>query len=775
MNIKPIQLSLLACLAILNCAFTAPKKTPDLVSLVDTRQGTDSEWSLSYGNTYPTVAMPFPVHSFSAQTGKNGDGWKYQYKAETIRGFQQVHQCSPWVNDYATFSLMPVIGELVVNENERATAFNHQNETARPHYYRVELDNGVKAEISPVTRGGHMRFSFPKGEEAFLVLDGYTEQSSIKIDPESRKITGWVNNGLLVPDNFRAYFELQFDRPFLSYGTWENKENSVQKGAKNAEGDGKGAFVQFKPGTVVQVKIASSYISPAQAHLNMKQELEDHENLDQTKKEAKDTWNELMGRVLVEGGNEKDRATFYSCLFRANLFSHRFFEINEEGKPYYFSPYDGEIHEGYMYTDNGFWDTFRAQFPLSNILHPTMQARYMQSLLDAQKQSGFLPTWSCPGTSGIMIGNHAISLLADAHVKGVGGFDATEALEAYFHEITNKGPWGGSNGREAHKDWFELGYIPYKVVGESAAKTLEYSYDDFCGYQIAKSIGNEHYARIFGRQMYNYKNIYDPGTGFMRGKKRNGEWALGEDFSPIAWGDPFTEANAWQYSWSVFHDINGLVNLMGGEGPFTKKLDTFFSMPSVYDVGHYGEVIHEMREMELANMGQYAHGNQPVQHVAYLYNYIGQPWKTQQRVRKIMTELYHPTPKGFPGDEDQGGMSSWYVLSAMGFYSVCPGTDQYVIGSPLFEKVTLTLEDGKEFVVEARKNDADNVYIQSATLNGQLFTKNYITYSQIVNGGKLLFMMGSSPNKTRAVAKEDRPFSLSELEKSSSFTTETRQ
>lgn len=731
----------------------------NLVDYVNTLQGTFSTPELSYGNTYPTVAMPFPVHSFSAQTGKNGDGWKYQYQKETIRGFQQVHQCSPWVNDYGVFSLMPVIGELKVNEDERASRFSHENETAKPYYYSVQFDNGIKTEISPVERGGHMRFTFPKGEKAFLVFDGYTKQSSVTIDPKNRKITGWVHNGLLIPEGFKANFEITFDKPFKSYGTWENRENTIAQGEKNAEGDGKGAYLEFKPGTTVQIKIASSYISPEQASLTMQQELASHKKFEDTKNNAKAAWNKLFNRVLVEGGSEKDRKTFYSCLFRANLFSHKFYELKEDGTPYYYSPYDGKIHDGYMYTDNGFWDTFRSQFPLTNILSPTMQGRYMQSLLDAQEQSGFLPTWSCPGMSGIMIGNHAISLLTDAYVKGIEGFDAEQALAAYFNEATNGGPWGGSNGRPAHEDWFEKGYIPYKVVGESAAKTLEYAYDDWCGYYLAKATGNKLYMDVFERQMYNYKNIYDASEGFMLGRKENGEWL--EDFNPIAWGDPFTEANAWQYSWSVFHDVAGLIDLMGGEQKFADKLDTFFTMESTYDLGHYGQVIHEMREMELANMGQYAHGNQPVLHVAYLYNYVGQPWKTQSRVRKILDQLYSYTDKGYPGDEDQGGMSSWYVLSAMGLYSVTPGTVQYNLGSPLFDKITITTEAGKKFVINASDNSAENVYVQSASLNGADYTKNYIDYQDIMNGGTLQLQMSDTPAKDRGIMESDKPYSVS--------------
>lgn len=731
----------------------------DLAAYVNTLQGTFSTPELSYGNTYPTVAMPYPVHAFSPQTGKSGDGWKYQYQADKIRGFQQVHQCSPWVNDYAVFSLMPVTDKLVVKEDDRASAFSHKKETAKPYYYQVQFDNGINTEISPVTRGGHMKFTFPKGKKSYLVLDGYIKQSSVTIHPKERKITGWVHNGLLVPGNFKCYFEITFDKPFKSYGTWENRNNTIQNGQLTAEGDGKGAYLEFAEGVQVEAKIASSYISPEQATLTMKQELGKFKKFTQTTDAAHKAWNDLFNRVVVETKSEEDKATFYSCLFRANLFSHSFYEIDAKGNPYYYSPYDDKVHQGYMFTDNGFWDTFRAQFPLSNILHPTMQGRYMQSLLDAQEQSGWLPTWSCPGMSGIMIGNHAISLLTDAWMKGIRNFDPNKALDAYYHEVTNKGPWGGSNGREAYDAWFTVGYIPIKEVGESAAKTLEYSYDDFCAYWLAKAVGNEHYMKVFERQMYNYKNVYDAKEGFMRGKKRNGEWK--ENFNPLAWGDPFTEGNSWQYSWSVFHDVDGLVDLMGGKDKFTDKLDTFFNMKPIYDVGSYGHVIHEMREMELINMGQYAHGNQPVQHVAYLYNFVGQPWKSQYWSRRITKELYNATEKGYPGDEDQGGMSSWYILSSLGIYSVCPGTDQYVLGSPMFDKSSVKLENGKTFTIVAENNSNENMYIQSATLNGKDYTKNYITYGDINNGGTLVLKMGSKPNMNRGITPADKPFSVS--------------
>jgi predicted alpha-1,2-mannosidase len=356
-----------------------------------------------------------------------------------------------------------------------------------------------------------------------------------------------------------------------------------------------------------------------------------------------------------------------------------------------------------------------------------------------------------------MVGNHSISLLTDAWVKGIRSFDPDSALKAYAHEAMNKGPWGGANGRAGWKDYWQLGFVPYPESEGSTAQTLEYAYDDFCAWQLARMTGNKFYEEIFSRVMYNYKNVFDSTTGFMRGRQRDGKWK--PDFDPYVWGGPYTEGNAWHYNWSVFHDVQGLINLTGGDKKFTDKIDSVFTVPNTVKYGTYGTMIHEMKEMVLAGMGQYAQGNQPIQHMIYLYSYAGQPWKTQYHIRQVMEKLYNSTEKGFPGDEDQGGMSSWYVLSALGI--VCPGTDQYVLGSPLFPKVTLTMENGKQFVIEAKNNNKENCYIQSASLNGATYTKNYISYQDIANGGHLSFIMGSQPNQQRGITENDRPFSLS--------------
>lgn len=732
---------------------------PNLIQYVNTLQGTNSSFELTHGNTYPTTALPFAVHTWTPQTGKNGDGWKYQYTKNTIRGFQQAHQCSSWTNDYAVFSFMPGIDTLIVNEDDRALTFDHKNEIAKPHYYSVQFDNAIRTEMSPSERGVHLRFSFPKGHKSFLVLDGYTGLSNVHIDVANRTIRGFVNNGRGFKKGWKNYFIAVFDRPFLKVGTWCNENDKTIDGNTDAVGKGIGAYVKFENGITVEVKVASSYISEAQAKLNLNRELGNDETLEQTKAKAAQIWNKHLGKILIEGNNEANKATFYSCFFRASLFARKFYEIDKQGNPYYFSPYDGKVHKGYMFTDTGFWDTFRAQFPLNALLYPKMHGRYMQALLDAYDQCGWLPSWSFPSEAGSMVGNHAISLLSDAWVKGIRTFDPHKALEAYYHESNNKGPWGPANGRDGYQFYTALGYVPYPDVGEATAKTLEYAYDDFCGYTLAKQIGDEKFANAFHPKINNYKNVFNPATKFMQGRDNLGRWS--KDFDPVEWGGPFTEGNAWHWVWSVFHDINGLINLLGGNQEFCSKLDSVFTVPNTVKVGTYGNMIHEMKEMVVANMGQYAHGNQPIQHMPYLYNYAGQPWKSQQRVREVMHKLYNATENGYPGDEDQGQTSSWYVLSALGFYSVCPGTNQYVLGSPLFEKITITLEDGKKFVIKANHNNEYNVYIQKALLNNHLYNKNFITYQDINGGGVLQFEMSDQPNYKRGTAKSDLPFSFS--------------
>lgn len=736
-------------------------KQKDFVRYVNTLQGTNSSFDVSRGNTYPAVAMPWGMNFWTPQTGENRNGFIYRYAEDIIRGFRQTHQCSPWANDYAAFSVMPVSGELKVTQHNRFRHFRHEDETARPDYYKVTFDNHLKAEMSPTERGVFMRFTFPEQKDAYVILDLNKSHNKIRIMPDKRTVVGYTGHASqAVPKGFANYFVMVFDQPITDYGTWTTDEGKLNPGEAESEGYFVSGYLKFGKGGTVNVRIASSFISEKQAEENFRRELGDMKTLEEVQKAAAAAWNKQLGKVEVEGGTEEDRATFYSCMFRSMLFPRMFYEYNEKGAPVYYSPYDGKVHQGYMFTDNGFWDTFRAQFPLNLLLHPEMHGRYMQSLLDAYDQSGWLPSWSCPGHSGGMIGNHAFSLLADAWVKGIRTFDPRKALEAMYHDATDRAPFGQSIGRAGWKDYFLKGYVPWGTTSEPTAKTLEYAYNDFCAMELARLIGNRKYEKFFKQSIFNYRNVYDPTTRFMRGRLANGEWAQ-EDFDPTSWGGPFIEGNGWQYHWSVMHDIQGLINLMGGEQNFTSKIDSVFTVPNTVKVGTYRRMIHEMTEMVMINMGQYAHGNQPVHHLVYLYNYAGQPWKTQEKVRTVMSRLYNSGPEGFCGDEDQGQMSAWYVISAMGLYAVCPGTDQYVIGSPVFPKMTIHFENGKKLVIEAENNDSKHPYIQSANLNGQTFTRTWLTYQELTKGGKLTFVMGSKPNKSWGVKPEDRPFSVS--------------
>ena len=586
-------------------------------------------------------------------------------------------------------------------------------------------------------------YAFLSTEDAYLVIDGYTDMSEIKIDPVKRQISGWVNNQRFVNNSktFRSYFVVQFDKAFEDYGMWENQKDEIFSKKLEGEGKGYGAYIKFKKGSKVQAKAASSYISAEQAVITLNDELGKDKNLEATKMRGHKTWNELLNRIQVEGGTDEQMKTFYSCLFRANLFSRKFYERKANGEPYYYSPYDGKVYDGYMYTDNGFWDTFRSQFPLTNILHPTMQGRYMNALLAAQEQCGWLPSWSAPGETGGMLGNHSISLLADAWAKGIRTFDPEKALKAYAHEAMNKGPWGGANGRGFWKEYFELGYVPYPESMGSSAQTMEYAYDDWCISVLADSLGDvetrDKYARFAGA----YKSYFDPETRFMRGRDSKGKWRT--PFNPRSSthrSDDYCEGTAWQWTWFVPHDVPGLVGLMGGEEAFVGKLDSLFTVSSELE----GETV----SADISGLiGQYAHGNEPSHHIIHLYNYVNRPWRTQELVDSVLHSQYRNAPDGLSGNEDCGQMSAWYILNSMGFYQVCPGKPVYSIGRPAFDKAVINLPEGKTFSIVVKNNGKKNKYIESVLLNGKALNIPFFNHQDIANGGTMEIKMTDHPTK----------------------------
>jgi predicted alpha-1,2-mannosidase len=736
------------------------EKVSNPVDFVNPLMGTQSTYAMSTGNTFPSIALPWGMNFWTPQTGKNGDGWQYIYTADKIRGFKQTHQPSPWMNDFGEFSLMPVNG-MQFREEKRASWFSHKAEIVKPYYYSVYLaDHDVTTEMTPTERAVSFRFTFPRTDSAHIVIDAYNKGSYIKIIPGEHKIVGYsTRNSGGVAANFRNYFVIIFDQPFTSSQTWKD---STLTDSMELTDQHVGAMVGFAAahrGTIINARVASSFISLEQAELNLATEI-GKDDFATVEAKGRAVWNKTLSRVSVEGGTIDQMRTFYSCLYRMLFFPMRLYEKDAAGRIVHYSPYKGTVESGYMFSGTGFWDTFRALYPFLNLVYPSINKEMQEGLVNDFKEGGWLPEWSDPGYRPVMIGNNSASVVTDAYLKGLRGYDINTLWEALKKDANAEGPIDAV-GRRGVSYYNSLGYVPYDVhINENAARTLEYAYDDFCIYRLGKALGKPaSEIDIYAKRSQNYKNLYDPAHKLMHGKNQDGSFSA--NFSPFKWGDAFTEGNSWHYSWSVFHDIQGLVGLMGGRSAFVQMLDSVFVMPPTFDDSYYGEVIHEIREMQIAGMGQYAHGNQPIQHMLYLYNYAGEPWKTQYWVREAMRKLYQATPDGYCGDEDNGQTSAWYVFSALGFYSVCPGTDQYVLGTPLFRKATLHLEGGKDFVISAPNNSSGNLYVQGAALNGQPYGKNWIAHSTIVRGGEFKLTMGATPNKTKGVDPADYPYSFS--------------
>ncbi|MCM1110044.1 MAG: GH92 family glycosyl hydrolase [Clostridium sp.] len=740
----------------------------DPVDHVVTLMGSMSDRDFSAGNTYPAVALPWGMNFWTPQTGAAGDGWAYTYGARKIRGIKQTHQPSPWINDYGQFSLMPVSGVPRFDEESRASWFTHKTETARPYLYSVYLaDADALAEVTPTERGAMIRMTFYSSDSAMIAVDGFPGGSEIAVDTSAGEVLGVTRmNSGGVPEGFANWFVISFDRPVAACATVSDGR-TLRSDSTVSEGPHAGALIGFERGDrskplVVTARVASSFIDHDQARRNMG-ELGDGFDFDRVCRDARQRWNDILGRVKINDSEDPDRLnTFYTCLYRSVLFPRTFYEIDRFGTPVHRSPYNGRILPGYMFTDTGFWDTFRSLFPLLNLLYPSMNAKMQQGLVHAYRESGFLPEWASPGHRDCMVGNNSASVVADAAVKGVEGYDLDALWEAVTHGAQAVHPEVRSTGRLGHEYYNRLGYVPCDVsINESAARTLEYAYDDWCIYQFGLKLKkNKKELAPYGQRALNYTKLFNPGRGLMAGRRSDGSFP--EDFNPLKWGGDFTEGNSWHYTWSVFHDPAGLIALMGGREAFNARLDSIFSVRPVFDDSYYGGVIHEIREMQVANMGNYAHGNQPAQHVPYLYCYSGQPWKTQFWVREVMTRLYSPTPDGYCGDEDNGQTSAWYVFSALGFYPVCPGTDQYVVGAPLFKSATLTFENGNHLDISAPQNSDVARYINRMSLNNRNIEDNFLTHKQLTSGGLLKFIMSHTPNIARGTEPKNAPYSFSD-------------
>ncbi|WP_445193957.1 GH92 family glycosyl hydrolase [Sphingomonas sp. Tas61C01] len=750
-------------------AASAQERPTPSVDLVNPLMGTDSDYTLSYGNTYPAVAVPWGMNFWTPVTGKTGSGWGYTYDANKINGIKQTHQPSPWMNDYAALSLMATTGLLKVKEDERASWFSHKAEESHPYSYKVYLaDYDVSAEVAPTERAAQFRFTFPQADDAHIILDGYAGGSKVSIDPTRRRITGYVrNNHGGVPNNFHNYFVAEFDHDFAVSRTWDDTGQAAA--LLTREGDHVGAVVSFKTrkGEAVNVKVASSFISHDQAERNLRAEIGD-DDFDRTKAKAKAIWQREFDRIQVKDPNFDNRRVFYSALYRMLQFPRMFHEVDAQHHTVHYSPYDGKVHAGVLYTDNGFWDTWRAVFPFFALMYPERDGEIMQGLVNTYLESGWLPEWASPGHRDVMIGSNSANLIADAYLNGVRSFDVETLYQALVKNATTSqgrpvdkgGKVISAVGREGVEHYNRLGYVPYDVgINESAARTLEYATADFSLSRLAAALGKTEDAKLFAARAQNYRKLYDARSGWMRGRNQDGSWST--PFNPYRWGDAFTEGNALHYSWSVMQDVRGLADLMGGDEAFVRRLDSIFVTPPIFDDSYYGETIHEIREMQIVDMGQYAHGNQPIQHMPYLYDWAGAPWKTQYHVREIMRKLYSATPDGYPGDEDNGQTSAWYVFSALGFYPVTPAVGQYAIGSPLFREVRLTMPGGKTLTIQAQNNSPENIYIQSARFNGKVHDQPWLSREMLQGGGILSYTMGPRPNPAWGSAKAAAPYSTS--------------
>ena len=729
------------------------------VDYVSTLVGTQSKFELSTGNTYPATALPWGMNFWTPQTGKMGDGWAYTYDADKIRGFKQTHQPSPWMNDYGQFAIMPITGGLVFDQDRRASWFSHKAEVAKPYYYKVYLaDHDVTTELAPTERAVMFRFTYPETKNAYVIVDAFDKGSYVKVIPEENKIIGYsTKNSGGVPENFKNYFVIQFDKPFTFVSTVF--ENNILPNETEAKGNHTGAVIGFatKKGEIVHARVASSFISPEQAELNLK-ELGKN-SFDQLVANGREIWNREMSKIEIEDDNIDNLRTFYSCLYRSMLFPRSFYEIDAKGQVMHYSPYNGEVRPGYMFTDTGFWDPFRCLFPFLNLMYPSMNQKMQEGLVNTYKESGFLPEWASPGHRDCMVGNNSASVVADAYIKGLRGYDIETLWEALKHGA-NAHLRGTASGRLGYESYNQLGYVANNIgIGQNVARTLEYAYNDWAIYTLGKKLGKpESEIDIYKKHALNYQNVYHPERKLMVGKDNKG--VFNPNFDAVDWSGEFCEGNSWHWSFCVFHDPQGLINLMGGKKEFNAMMDSVFVIPGKLGMESRG-MIHEMREMQVMNMGQYAHGNQPIQHMVYLYNYSSEPWKAQYWIREIMNKLYTAGPDGYCGDEDNGQTSAWYVFSALGFYPVCPGTDEYIIGTPLFKSAKLHLENGKTITIKADNNQLDNRYIKEMKVNGKSQTRNFLTHDQLIKGANIQFQMSPVPNKQRGTTEKDVPYSLS--------------
>jgi predicted alpha-1,2-mannosidase len=723
-------------------------QTPDPVDLVNPLIGTSAIGFSSGkdgGGTMPCVGTPFAMTNFVAQTRENKiSEMPYVYEDKSIKGFMATHQPTVWMGDYGYVSLMPQTGTLKLLPEDRALPFSHRDEISKPHYYAVDMKTeagDLKGEIAAASRAGMFQFTYPESEMSHLIIQvtNITEnkipfQGYLKIDPVNREISGYNPDRMsahLGPDlpNFKGYFVIQIDTEFDTFGTWNSFRTEPDIVVEGTEQTGArmGGYVSFKTqeNQKIRVKIGTSFISIEQARKNLEMEVPDWD-FDQLVAKTRKIWNEKLNTIKVAGGSAEKQRIFYTALFHTMLFPREFSEYGQ-----YYSPFDDKIHEGISYNDYSLWDTFRALHPLLHFTNPELVSPMIQSLLQMYQEGGWLPKWPNPTYTNIMVGTHADAVIADAYIKGFRDYDIDLAYEAIRKDAMHpplrdtEKHWGDRDEGKLYEArggltyYHALGYVPADKTRESVTRTIEFGIDDFAIAQMAKALGkSEDYDRLADWSL-NYRNLYNPETGFLNARTFDGTW------HPNA-QEGFTEGGRWTYLFGAMHDIPGMIAHYGGKASFIDKLDQNFKE------------------------GHYRHDNEPGHHYIYLYNYAGQPWKTQELIHKhTSSENFRDAPIGINGNDDCGQMSAWYVFGMMGFYPVTPADPNFAIGAPQFEEITLNLKRGgspKTFRISAKNISDRNFYIKSVKLDGQPLATPFITYQQILDGNHLEFDMTDTPN-----------------------------
>lgn len=713
-----------------------------LVDYVNPLRGSNANGGYSYGATVPAVSVPFGFTFYTPMTDI-GSGWKYSYQASSIQGFGISHVASPWIGDWGAMQVMATTGAVSLAPDQRASKFSHDEETSKPNYYRVNLKTyGVNVEITPTMHGSVWRFTFPAGADNHILFDTPNDKiGSLAVNQAAGTMTGYVD------DTKRLYIYAIVNRKVSAFDIPTGQGACAWLGFSSAATD------------TVTMKMGTSFISVAQAQANLEEEV-GAKSFDAVKTETAGMWNKLLGTIEIEGATEDQKMIFYSCFYRACLYPNAMWE-NVNGSPRYSRPTGNEVRDGFMYVNNGFWDTYRTAWPFYSLFMPAQTGRMLQGFLNHYRDDGMVPQWSAPWDHRAMLGTSSDMVFADAYVKGVRGFDSSLAYEAMLKNAMGSFAFGGRNANNRAPF---LGYVPNDLTGASAAWHLEDCIADFGISQMAHALGKEEESAYFLNRSLNYAHIFSPTVGFFRGKNLDGTWRTADaGFHPNEWGYEFVEGGPWQYRTLAVHDGEGLASLFGGRDKLSARIDEVFNARPEWLVGSYGGDIHEMKETFDSKTGQYGHTNEQTFSMIYMYNYAGTPWKTQQRARDVMDRIYTTgigDGKGYLGDEDNGAMSSWYLFSALGFFPCSPARPEYAIGSPLFTKATIHLENGKDFIISAPGNSANDKYIQSASLNGSSYSKNFLRHADILAGGTLTLTMGGAPS-TWGGGADDVPGSVS--------------